>query len=553
MMVDLASLVALNLLRVVASEDSSTVDATAFACRQLDGRTVLAPVGESRGAGGLEAGQCQLVKLPIPFASIRWSAWLPVSPGSDLNTIALAGAGRKEAFVPTAARLGSPKDGPPRPGLLPMGRGLLSHLSARPFGVEERVGIVRTDGAIVVSCREGSEPAGVVLDPVARRLPGNIRLRLRWEARDGAAFSIGISPRHGTPSSLVPLSMSESIVLPADLRSPDAPWFVITCPNEPGRLDLMDLRLVPEGVADGPVPKAAWAWKPALWRDHPDALLRRARDFGLTRLFVAVEIVGDELKDAAAFARFVARARAVGVEVAVAEGDPAMALEAGRAKALRRLRVLVDHQRHTEASGQIAGVQYDIEPYLLPAYASDPQKVLQGWAETVEALGAVATALELDVVLPFWLAEDELAAKHVLPKVGAWADRVTVMAYRTAEEEVQAAAEPLLAWAAELGLPIHVALEAGPVEEETTRVYGRAAEGDLWVLPQKAGTLIVLLDRPRRGGPLVFAMSHENTVPPSRVSFLGDGERLRRVLETVSPVLRAWPSFAGFALHGVTE
>lgn len=319
-----------------------------------------------------------------------------------------------------------------------------------------------------------------------------------------------------------------------------------------GSLMLTDLRLTPETVVAAPVARAAWAWKPALWRTRTEALLHRARDLGLDRLFVAVDIQEGRIVDEDAFARFVAQAHRAGVAVAVVEGDPSMALEAGRATALDRLSVLADYQGRIEPEARILGLQYDIEPYLLPSYAHHPEQVFKGWAKTIEALGQ-ATSLELDMVLPFWLADNAIAARLVLPALRV-AKRVTVMAYRTDEAELQAAAEPLLAWGARAGIPVHVAVEAGPLEDKRSRVYARAPLGELWVSPQDGGALALLLDRSRPGGSApVFGLSHENTVSAGHVSFLGDDKRLHRVIAATVPSFRSWPSFAGLAFHGVIE
>jgi len=256
-----------------------------------------------------------------------------------------------------------------------------------------------------------------------------------------------------------------------------------------------------------------------------------------------------------ALARFVETARGAGVEIVVVEGDPGMALEEGRRIALNRQAAILAYERGAEPTQRLAGLQYDIEPYLLPDYAGDPAAVQLGWAETIKALHRAGPGLTLDIVLPFWLADDENAVATVLSAVARAAGRITVMAYRTDGAAIQAAAEPLLAWSDREGVPVHVALEAGPLEDEVARFYSRAPKGELWVAPQAGGGMLALqLDEPRADPrALVYGLSYEIATPAHRVSFLGDEKRLMREADAVAAAFQAWPSFGGIAYHGAIE
>jgi hypothetical protein len=268
---------------------------------------------------------------------------------------------------------------------------------------------------------------------------------------------------------------------------------------------------------------------------------------------VAIDVVDGSVRDQERLAGFVTAARRAGIAVAAVEGDPAMALDAGRAEALRRLGAIEAYQRRTPAEGRLAGLQYDIEPYLLPDWRVDAAGVMRGWAATVEALRASAST-PLDMVLPFWLRDQPDAGAAILPALRRSADVVTVMAYRTDAAAVLSAAEPLLAWGTEARIPVRVALEMGPLEDEATRLYGRAEAGEVWLLLRDGGAAAFLLDRPRPnpGGPS-YALERETPAPARRVSFLGDRARMLVVAENAAETLRAWPAFAGLAFHGLIE
>jgi hypothetical protein len=223
--------------------------------------------------------------------------------------------------------------------------------------------------------------------------------------------------------------------------------------------------------------------------------------------------------------------------------------------ALARLAALAAYQKAAVPEARLDGLQYDIEPYLLPAFAAAPDSVFRGWAETLDALDAAKPPFPLDLVLPFWLA-DNPAAHLVMPAIARTAERVTVMAYRTSAAEVMRAAEPLLAWGAAASRPVQVALEAGPLGDETTRVYARADSGPLWVVPQAAGEALVLLlhwPRAAEAGARAYALERESVFPASRVSFLGDRARVEVVAAQLAGGLSAWPSFGGLAFHGLID
>ncbi len=519
-------------------------DATLLLCRGPDG-TVEIRTGSRTGPA------CEALLLPVPQEAIRWAGWIPGA--ADPERVALEGAGIGAAFAARWAAPASPEGPPRRSPALALGRSLLPGLAARPFGVEERVSIQRRDDEVTVTCRPGGRPAGLVLDPGALRLPEGARLQVRWSATGDVGFEGGLAPRNGAPREAASIgSVPHAYPVPADAALAAAPWFVVLCPGAGGSLTVSDLRLVPEAAAPSGG-RSAWAWRPALWRDGAAGLIERARSLGLDRLFVAVEVDDGEVKDPERLARFVAAARQAGIAVAAVEGDPAMALDAGRAEALRRLEAIEAYQRRAPAEGRLAGLQYDIEPYLLPAWRADPAGVMRGWAATVEALRAAART-PLDMVLPFWLRDQPEAGAALLPALRRTADAVTVMAYRTDSAAVQAAAEPLLAWGTDARIPVRVALEMGPLEDEATRLYGRAEAGEVWLLPRAGGAAAVLLDRPRPnpGGPS-YAFEREAPAPARRVSFLGDRARMLAVAEDAAEAFRAWPAFAGLAYHGLIE
>ena len=523
-------------------------------CRDANGRGTMA-VAEP----GTVPGQgCRFVGLPVPPSSVHWVGALPQAEPPGRDRLILSGTGKGAGFVPLGAVFEKQSAPSPRPNALAMDRSLIPALAARTFGVEERAALSRTDEAVALRCGAGDKPAGLVLDPGRARLPDEPWFTQRWRVAGDAGFSATVAgPQNDGDAVAFPVDGTLDRPPPTEEAVRASPRFILICPASAGTLTLLDLRLAsrtPDRLA-GPPPRSGWAWRSGRWRDGPDGLIAEARTLGVERLFVSVEIEDGAIVQEARFSEFVGLAKASGISVAVVEGDPGMALDQGRAAAIRRLNALAAYQGAAAVGRRLAGVQYDIEPYLLPEFQSDTEGILRRWATTLEGLSAAAPQLDLDLVLPFWLPLHG-SAGLVLPAIGRVAKRVTVMAYRTTPAEILAAAEPMLAWTASASLPLHVAVEAGPVGDETTRTYGRAQTGDLLLVPQaEGGALVLVLASPTRlsATDRLYALERESVVPGSRVSFLGDRGRLDEAVAQLSSSLSAWPSFAGFALHGVID
>lgn len=512
------------------------------ACEGPDGGVALV---EGRGD---PARSCHPIDAGL--GPVRWVGWLGGGRPAPGERVALEGAMNAGAFAPGSARRVPAGGGAGRGPVLPVGLSLLGDAVPRTFGIEERARVERSGTGLRLRCEAGSAPAGLVLGFSAWRLPSGAPTAWRLDAHGDPGFVAGAAALGAAPAGTVPLPSPAPI--PADVPEPT---LVVACPSAAARLTLDDLWLERRGApAPARIERSAWAWRPERWREGSAGLRDELARLRAERVFVSLVVDGGVVRDAAALARFVREARRQGVAVVAVEGDPGMALDPGRAEALRRLKAIAAYQRSAAAEERLAGVQYDIEPYLLPAWSVDPGAVLRGWAATLAALVETAPA-PLDAVVPFWLADDAAAAATVLPAL-ARADRVTVMAYRTDARAVQAAARPFLAWGEGAGVPVIVALEAGPVADETVRTYvPTSAAGALHLVPVPDGRIMaVLLQRPAAGAAgRVYAHGWDSVAPGSTVSFLGDAAALEATVAALEPALRQWSSFAGFALHGMID
>lgn len=506
------------------------------------------------------AEHCHEIALPAG-AQVQW-AFMPKKPPAYPPRLAATGASRPDARFQPYQITAAP--GPTPSVALPFGQPLLPLLAATPFGSEERATVTHSaPGRVTLTCRRGERPAGLVLHAPGKHLPRAAAGSLRLAVAADAGFSVGLATAGQDPRVLQPIGMAAapatiSVPLPetgraAAAQAPDA--LVVVCPDTAATLSLTDAQLLPGGAPRAPA-RAGWAWKTDRWLDGGGDLLRAARQYRIRTLYISVQIDGGRLAQPAALARFIRQASANGVAVWAVEGDPGMVLGPGRGQALRRLRAILQYQSAAAAHARLAGVQYDIEPYLLPGYAENPEDIALQWRDTLGELGAAAGPLPMDVVLPFWILGSP-GATQVLSSVRAPGRSITVMAYRSDPAAIQAAAEPLLAWGALNRVPVHVALEAGPLPDELTQHYAldhSAEKSIMWTIPMDDTEMLVRLDRPlrlERGHG--YQWTHDSLTPASQISFLGNWPRMRAAVDALQHVFPAWTSYAGMSLHGLLD
>lgn len=424
---------------------------------------------------------------------------------------------------------------PPAPQLLPIGADLLALLDMRVFGSEERVQFDRTAGGVDLKCAPGSHPAGAVLRWPGYRLPRAMRGSLAIAGEGGEGF--GLSPvRPGGDAPQPPTALFERGL--ATLSLPDEPAeLVITCPQERGALRVRHARIVPTPGGEGSY--GTWLWDARRALSAPQEFAAHAAAAGLDE--IAVQATAEAGHGLVPLANALSDR---GLAFRLVEGDPAMVGPAGLARAVARVRAL---RTAAEGADQDAVLELDIEPYTTPSYAYDSASAWQRWGEAITAL-AHAWGRSVDVVVPWWMLH-RADAVEAMTRAESSIRGVVVMAYRTEPQLILDAAEPWLARGAAYGKPVRIAIEAGQVAMEAQRHYRRADSGPLEILAEEAR--LHSAPAASTGGGGRFAMVRETIVHPRRISFYGAPDARAAAMDVLLPQLRAWPSFAGFRVHGL--
>lgn len=496
--------------------------------------------GCASAALGVDAAQAEALH-PLPVDAVVG------------QTILLQGQQRGAAFVVSGATLPAPQPAPEPPAPMPLRANLLRQMQVRSFGVEERVHAELAGGELRIRCGAGGKPAGVVLSGPWYLPRADVRLALAFSGQGSFTGQAAGAARAQAGSALDAGSLAAGASQTAQLALPSgldrAAWqqFVLVCPQQDAALNLHSLALAP---AAGVVPpRATWVWQAGDWRLHGAALLDWAQQAGVAQLFIAVPLDGLAVREPAALAAFVRSAHARGIAVSSADGDPRMVLPSEHAAAVNRVRAYAAYNAAAGKPARLDGMQFDVEPYLLPGYELATHDWDRRYLQLAQALRHAAGPMRLEFVVPYWWG----GRAGLLRGLAREADALTVMDYRTAPDEIYRFAVPFLDWAQEHGKQVRIALEAGPVAPETQRRYVRAGQdepGDLLLL-QPGGQPVLVLLRRRVAAAAAPAFRLQTTVEfdGSATTFHADKAALLRAIGPLERDFSAWRGFAGIALH----
>lgn len=299
---------------------------------------------------------------------------------------------------------------------------------------------------------------------------------------------------------------------------------------------------------------ATWLWEPEIWQNPPPGLWDQLEDAAIQRIYVSIPIDPDlnlpvnmnTLK------AFISNAHANGIQVWAVEGDPHAILASERSKYVRRAKAYSAYNRLASPQEKLAGVQYDIEPYLLPGFELEPDSGYRAYIDTITQIKS-HLEIPINIVLPFWITEVKIEEQFLLERLTI-TDELTVMDYRTNPDLIEKLAEPFLEWGNRHGKPIHVALEAGPLPHQAQAVYHPAKRGELWHVNLDGQHLLLLLKHPKVN-PIgeSFLLSHKKKLDSNRLTFDKDIRKLISLIPSLHQRLGKWASYQGLSLHQYLE
>jgi hypothetical protein len=505
---------------------------------------------------------CESIALP-PGARVE--TLFPLAPDEEVErTILLHGRLREDRFAVSEHVLPSTRQGTPRPGAMPLRANLLERAAARAFGVEERVRVKLDKGRLGIECAAGTRPAGVLLTG-PWFLP-RARLRLAAAYTGGAGFTLqAADAAHADRETAVSLGLLPAraagqlrLGLPQTLDPAAWRHFVLQCPAQASSLALDSLAIEPDPApytqpATQPAGRSTWVWKAADWREHGPRLLDWAAAHAVRDLFITVPFRNEALREPAALAAFIRAAGKRGIRVLSVDGDPHMVLPDHQAALARMVHAYAAYNAGVEPAARLAGLQFDVEPYLLPEYGVGKVDWDARYLAMARTLRAAAGSLRLELVVPFWWDAKTALLDGLAPLV----DALAVMDYRTDPGQVVEFALPFLDWGARHHKQVRIALEAGEIAPETQRRYVRAGAGEagqLLRLRLGGQQVLALLREPAAADAITnadaFRLQSTREIDGSATTFHKDKPALLRLLPGLETDFSAWgDAFGGIALH----
>jgi hypothetical protein len=503
----------------------------------------------------------------VPLApGARVESLYPLDPGeSPARTILLHGNVAQGRFAVSEHELPAAQPGPAAPSPMPLHTNLLAGMTARVFGAEERARARIENGQLIVDCREGKRTAGVVLTgpwylprakvALAAGIEGNAE-GFSWQLADATRAARGDAlDMAALPGSGKALRMA----LPNGLDRAGWRQFVLLCPTRQASLRIASLALEPAqagnaGDAGKSAPRATWVWRPGDWIENGPALLDWAAAHDIHALFMTVPLKdGMAVRSPDLLAGFVRQAGARGIRVLSVDGDPHMVLENEIPNVVRRVQAYAAYNASVAPEARLAGVQFDVEPYLLPESTLPSARRDERYLAMARALKDAAGGLPLEFVAPFWWGSH----RELLDGLAAYADMLTVMDYRTDPGQVYDFAAPFLDWAEAHGKGVRIALEAGAIDPEVQRRYARAdagEAGELQALDVKGRTVLALLRAPV-SAPMsapdarLYRLQSTRDIDGSATTFHRDKAALGPLLPRLEADFGAWEAFRGMAVH----
>ena len=180
--------------------------------------------------------------------------------------------------------------------------------------------------------------------------------------------------------------------------------------------------------------KATWLWQAESIGGEQQKILNFARENGVTLMYVHIDME----KPFSYYRPFLRAASEQGIEIHAVAGHPKWALEGHRERMLRIARWVKEYNQGAEVAERIRGIQLDIEPYLLPEWEEDRERIVREWQANIDAFLREAkrdSDLIVSAAIAFWL--DEIPTGNGQP-LSDWMmerfDTLVLMGYRDKAE-----------------------------------------------------------------------------------------------------------------------
>lgn len=242
-------------------------------------------------------------------------------------------------------------------------------------------------------------------------------------------------------------------------------------------LVVMNLFTPPAHANNGDT-KALWVWdfyEAAANSDKITQLIQFLKAHNFNMMFIGTK---NTLPDQPlTYSELIQSAHAEGIQVFAVVGRANWALEGSHRDALAELRQVLSYNQKYPLN-KFDGIQFDIEPHILPEYKTKRGSVCYQFIQLLKKIAAEIDAsgdpLEFDAAIPWWYASGE---NPVIVETGGErkalsyfvldiVDSASIMSYRTTADRQIRATQEVADYAAEIGKKIYVSSETKPPDGE---------------------------------------------------------------------------------------
>ncbi|TDF90509.1 hypothetical protein [Paenibacillus piri] len=214
-------------------------------------------------------------------------------------------------------------------------------------------------------------------------------------------------------------------------------------------------------------PKATWLWDTSLITTTTgrNQIIQFAKNQQISRIYLQVN--PDLAKSA--YRNMIKTAAGNNIEVYALDGAPKWALPENRGQIASLISWVKTYNASVVTNERFAGIQLDVEPYLLPEWSSDQSGTAQKWLDSLTYFHdetKKAPALSTSAALPFWLDSVPLSSGVALGEdLIAKLDEVALMSYRDEGNAIADLVKEELAWGDKYGKKVWLSLETNPVPD----------------------------------------------------------------------------------------
>jgi hypothetical protein len=268
---------------------------------------------------------------------------------------------------------------------------------------------------------------------------------------------------------------------------------------------LPERQLVNVTTSEHREPKATWIWDSEIIETEQEKILKFAVDHRLTAIYLHI----DKDVTPSVYQSFIRRANEKGIQVEALAGKPSWAKTYNRALIQQFISWVQQYNATVDPKEKFQGLHFDIEPYILDEWRTNPRQVTQNWMEAMRFIESEAKGAGLPVTLdvPFWIYTikisdtNEVLSTWLLEKF----DRVVLMDYRNA------------------------ALGNDGIVENAKMILQQAA--------QLHKQVIIAVD------------TTKNEANNQTTFYSFSGEEMEKELQVAKPIVSQYPSFAGYGIH----